>query len=93
MSQDLEPEYISIAGNTAYVTLQENNALAIINIEKATLLAWGTARPFGRSGFTRSTRPRNARSCDRMACGSSDPAQGWACAAPEIDAAEDNERW
>ena len=37
VSQDLEPEYISIAGNAAYVTLQENNALAIINIEKATV--------------------------------------------------------
>jgi hypothetical protein len=32
VSQDLEPEYIAVDGNKAYVTLQENNALAIINI-------------------------------------------------------------
>ncbi len=31
-STDLEPEYIAVEGNTAYVTLQENNALAIIDI-------------------------------------------------------------
>jgi hypothetical protein len=34
-SQDLEPEYIAIEGNTAYVTLQENNGLAIIDIDDA----------------------------------------------------------
>ena len=28
---DLEPEYITIEGNTAYVALQENNAVAVIN--------------------------------------------------------------
>jgi hypothetical protein len=32
VSQDLEPEYIAVEGNAAYVTLQENNALAVINI-------------------------------------------------------------
>jgi hypothetical protein len=37
VSQDLEPEYIAVSGNTAYVTLQENNALAIINIAGATV--------------------------------------------------------
>jgi DNA-binding beta-propeller fold protein YncE len=37
MSQDLEPEYIAVEGNKAYVTLQENNALAIINIGGATV--------------------------------------------------------
>ena len=31
-STDLEPEYIAVEGNTAYVTLQENNGLAIIDI-------------------------------------------------------------
>lgn len=34
-AQDLEPEYIAVSGNTAYVTLQENNALAIIDIKDA----------------------------------------------------------
>jgi hypothetical protein len=37
VAQDLEPEYIAIAGNKAYVTLQENNALAIINIDEASV--------------------------------------------------------
>jgi DNA-binding beta-propeller fold protein YncE len=36
-AQDLEPEYIAISpdGMTAYVTLQENNALAVVNIATA----------------------------------------------------------
>jgi len=37
LSQDLEPEYIAVRNNRAYVTLQENNALAIINISSATM--------------------------------------------------------
>jgi hypothetical protein len=39
VAQDLEPEYIAVASNsqTAWVTLQENNALAIINIADATV--------------------------------------------------------
>lgn len=36
-SQDLEPEYITVSGDTAYVSLQENNALAIIDIPSATV--------------------------------------------------------
>jgi hypothetical protein len=35
ISQDLEPEYIAVRGNKAYVTLQENNALAIVNVHGA----------------------------------------------------------
>lgn len=37
VAQDLEPEYIAVADDskTAWVTLQENNALAIIDIRKA----------------------------------------------------------
>jgi DNA-binding beta-propeller fold protein YncE len=35
--RDLEPEYIATRGNKAYVTLQENNAVAIINIAGATV--------------------------------------------------------
>ena len=40
VAQDLEPEYITIAGNDsiAYVACQENNALAVINIETGTVL-------------------------------------------------------
>jgi hypothetical protein len=38
VAQDLEPEYISIApnGTTAWVTLQENNAVAVLDIPSAT---------------------------------------------------------
>lgn len=40
-AQDLEPEYIAITPNstTAYVTLQENNAVAVINIETASVIS------------------------------------------------------
>ena len=35
ISEDLEPEYISVSpdGTTAWVTLQENNAVAVLNLE------------------------------------------------------------
>jgi len=47
VAQDLEPEYITISpdGTTAYVTCQENNAVAVVNIATATvtqLLPLGT---------------------------------------------------
>ena len=42
VSQDLEPEYIATDGNKAYVSLQENNAMAIINIQgRASSRSWG----------------------------------------------------
>ncbi|SQG63421.1 alkaline phosphatase [Corynebacterium renale] len=34
-SRDFEPEYISSVGGTAFVTLQENNAIAMVDIENA----------------------------------------------------------
>lgn len=39
-AQDLEPEYVAVApdGRTAWVTLQENNALAVVNIERAEIV-------------------------------------------------------
>ncbi len=39
IAQDIEPEYIAVApdGLTAFVTLQENNALAVINIAALTI--------------------------------------------------------
>jgi len=39
VAQDLEPEYIAVApdGQTAYVTLQENNAVAVVDIASATV--------------------------------------------------------
>jgi hypothetical protein len=40
-AQDLEPEYIAIShdGERAYVTLQENNAVAIVDIERAKVVS------------------------------------------------------
>lgn len=32
-AQDLEPEYVSVLGGKAYVSLQENNAVAVVNLE------------------------------------------------------------
>ncbi|WP_230655754.1 choice-of-anchor I family protein [Psychrobacter sp. I-STPA10] len=39
VAQDLEPEYIAVSkdGKTAYVSLQENNAIAIVDIKSATV--------------------------------------------------------
>ena len=40
-AQDLEPEYITVndSGTTAYVTLQENNAVAVVDIASAKVLS------------------------------------------------------
>jgi DNA-binding beta-propeller fold protein YncE len=38
VAQDLEPEYVAVAGDRAYVTLQENNALAVVDIDRASVL-------------------------------------------------------
>lgn len=45
VAQDLEPEYIATADGKAYVTLQENNALAIVDIASNTvtdIVSFGT---------------------------------------------------
>ncbi|HQU74074.1 MAG: choice-of-anchor I family protein [Calditrichaeota bacterium] len=34
VAQDLEPEYIAIVGDEAFVTLQENNAIAVVDIRR-----------------------------------------------------------
>jgi hypothetical protein len=46
VAQDMEPEYITVSadGKTAYVTLQENNAMAIVDIATAKVTA---IKPFG----------------------------------------------
>jgi hypothetical protein len=36
-AQDLEPEYITVQGRTAWVTLQEANAIAVIDVPTATV--------------------------------------------------------
>jgi len=40
VSQDLEPEYVALSadGSTAYVTLQENNAIAIVDVATAAVV-------------------------------------------------------
>ncbi|MCB1121649.1 MAG: esterase-like activity of phytase family protein, partial [Verrucomicrobiae bacterium] len=38
VAQDLEPEYITVIDNLAYVTLQENNAFAVINCDTGAVL-------------------------------------------------------
>lgn len=51
VAQDLEPEYITVSpnGKTAWVTLQENNALAVIDIDTATVT---DIRPLGWKDFS-----------------------------------------
>ncbi|SFS13508.1 hypothetical protein SAMN04487846_2706 [Microbacterium sp. cf046] len=39
VSRNLEPEYIAIDGGTAYAALQEANAIAVIDLKKATVTA------------------------------------------------------
>lgn len=38
-AQDLEPEYITVKGRTAWVTLQEANAVAVVDVPTATVTA------------------------------------------------------
>ncbi|MGC9526009.1 MAG: choice-of-anchor I family protein [Limnospira sp.] len=39
VAQDLEPEYIAVTadGSTAYISVQENNAIAVVDVESATV--------------------------------------------------------
>lgn len=53
-SMDLEPEYITTSNGLAYVTLQENNALAVVDINKAKVISINS---FGTKKFK---RKRNA---------------------------------
>ncbi|MCB0011064.1 MAG: choice-of-anchor I family protein [Anaerolineales bacterium] len=51
VAQDLEPEYVAVSpdGGTAYVTLQENNALAIVDIGTESITA---VLPLGYADFS-----------------------------------------
>lgn len=44
VAQDLEPEYVTIEGNRGYVTLQENNAIAELDLRSGRVIA---IRPLG----------------------------------------------
>jgi len=52
VAQDLEPEYIAVSedGGTAWVTLQENNALAVVDVASATVT---DILPFGYKDHSR----------------------------------------
>ena len=54
VAQDLEPEYIAISpdGSTAWVTLQENNAIAVVNITSATVTE---IKPLGLKDYSKPT--------------------------------------
>ena len=48
-AQDLEPEYIAVKGRTAWVTLQEANAVAVVDVPTATVQ---TIVPLGLKDFS-----------------------------------------
>lgn len=51
VAQDLEPEYVAFAkdGGTGYVTLQENNAVAVVDLQRARIIK---IRPLGTKDHT-----------------------------------------
>ena len=53
VAQDLEPEYITTDGDIAWVTLQENNAIAVINIRN------GRVRKIFALGFKDHSKAKN----------------------------------
>ncbi len=60
-AQDFEPEWVEVASDnrTAYVSLQENNAIAVVDIDTATVTAiyplgfkdWSAGAPWSGNGF------------------------------------------
>ncbi len=54
VAQDLEPEYAVAVGNNAYVTLQENNAIAVVQLEQCRV------KRIMPLGFKDHGRPENA---------------------------------
>ncbi len=58
VAQDLEPEYVTTQGGTAWVTLQENNAIAVVDLDRATVtrIAPLGLKDFARSGLDASDR-------------------------------------
>lgn len=59
VAQDLEPEYIAVSANsqTAYITLQENNALAVLDLATKQITA---LRPLGYSDHSQPGRSLDA---------------------------------
>jgi hypothetical protein len=48
---DIEPEYIAVSGDSAFVSLQENNALAIVDISGETPVLTAV-KSFGKKGYS-----------------------------------------
>ena len=63
VAQDLEPEYIAVSKNSkyAYVCLQENNAIAVVDLKKAKVLSIAA---LGFKDHSRSENPINASNED-----------------------------
>jgi predicted extracellular nuclease len=63
VAQDVEPEYIAISadGSTAYVTLQENNAVAVVDIATSTVTA---IQPLGYKDYTQGNNRLDASDAD-----------------------------
>ena len=53
VSQDMEPEYVSITGTTAYVSTQENNAVIAVDISDPTAPSIKTIFPLGYKDWDR----------------------------------------
>jgi hypothetical protein len=49
-AQDIEPEYVSILDGKAYVTLQENNAVAVVDLSSRSIVA---VQPLGSVDFSK----------------------------------------
>ena len=65
-AEDLEPEYIAITedGNTAFVTLQENNAVAVVDIANATVTE---VRPLGLKDYSQPGNELDVSDADGLA--------------------------
>jgi uncharacterized protein len=63
VAQDVEPEYIAVSadGSTAYVTLQENNAVAVVDIASSTVTA---IQPLGYKDYSQGTNRLDASDAD-----------------------------
>ncbi len=69
LAQDLEPEYITVShdSRTAWVTLQENNAIAILDIEKGVSPSWwgSASRTTAAGQRARRKRQRNQQLAEK----------------------------
>ncbi|MES2556905.1 MAG: choice-of-anchor I family protein [Bacteroidota bacterium] len=74
-AQDFEPEYVTIADDnqTAYVALQENNAMAVINLNTATVTS---IRPLGLMDYSNGNNGLDASDQTSSILISSIPAKG-----------------